>query len=103
MLAVFVWEDIFQSPTVVTEALLLGLIIALIGAGGFILFGFSMKDDRADKRMERVYNPWQQLSNEEDNTPPKKDRRNLKTVLFILLAVLIVLICLFLAVKFGWI
>ena len=103
MLAAFIWEDVFQSPTIVVESLLLGLILALIGAGGFILFAFSMKDDRAEKRMERVYNPWQQLSNEETKAPPKKDRKKMKTLLCILLAVLVVLICLLLAVKFGWI
>ena len=95
-------EEVFQSPTIVAESLLLGLILALIGAGGFAFFILSMKDDRGDKIMERVNNPWETVSRkEETKAPPKSRRRKLKTVLCVIIVVLVVLICLLLALKFG--
>ena len=104
MTALSIWEDIFQSPTVVVEALLIGLVLALIGAGGYTFFIFSMKDDRAEKRLERMNNPWEKFSNEnEAEAPTNPGNAKVKIILFAVMGVLLVLICLLLAVKLGWI
>lgn len=53
------------------EILFIGVVLALIGAGGYVLFVQSMKDDRGDKRSSRVYNPWERLSEHKDTSKPK--------------------------------
>ena len=104
MIALSVWEEVFGDPTVVVEALLIGLVLALVGAGGYVFFVFSMKDDRADKRLERYKNPWDRMSGEKEAQAPRSPQnRKAKVILLAVIGVLLILICLLLAISFGWI
>lgn len=104
MTALSIWEEVFGDPTVVVEALLIGLVLALVGAGGYVFFIFSMKDDQADKRMERFSNPWDRVSGGTEAAAPRRnDRGKTKVILCVLIGVLVVLICLLLAILLGWI
>lgn len=53
------------------EFIFIGVVLALIGAGGYVLFVSSMKDDRSDMRRSRSSNPWEQLSEKKDTPKPK--------------------------------
>lgn len=57
------------------EIIFIGVVLALIGAGGYVLFVSSMKDDRSDKRRSRSSNPWEQLSAQKGTSKPKDDAK----------------------------
>lgn len=97
--------EIYPGFDIMLEALLIGFVIALVGAGGYVFFVYSMKDDHADRIREKyMNNPWDNLSGREEKKSPKNQpSRKIKTVLLSLMAILVVLIILILAIKFGWI
>lgn len=93
---------LYPGVSIMLEALLIGFIIALIGAGGYTFFIFSMKDDRDDKMRERMAGPWEKLSGQNEPEIPKSSSHGKrKIVLLILMAVLLVFILLLLAIKFA--
>ncbi|MBQ9121542.1 MAG: hypothetical protein IJY12_04160 [Clostridia bacterium] len=96
---------IYPDISVMLEALLIGFVIALVGASGYVFLVYSMKDDRTDRIREKyvVRNPWDKLSEREEKESPKnRPSRKIKILLLILIAVLVILILLILAIKFGW-
>ena len=55
------------------EVFLIGLIVALIGAGGFVYFVYSMRDDRIARRREMIgKTPWEDLNVDDKEKQPKK-------------------------------
>ena len=79
------------------EIFLSGLIIALIGAAGYTFFVYSMKDDRADKRMNLYYNnPWEKVNKQADMDKQRKSRREKGTVIGIILLISAVIVSLLL-------
>ena len=71
MLTVLDLIEIYPDYSLMLEILVIGIVIALIGAGGYVLFAYSMRDDRGDKRSSRVYNPWESLSEHKETSKPK--------------------------------
>lgn len=101
-------ERIYLLPSFSTllEGLLIGVLIALIGAAGYTFFVFSMKDDRDAAAVRKHYvNPWDAVSGQDADTKPKKPPRSRSEIigLVLLLAAIVVLIALILALNLGWI
>jgi len=93
----------FLDLSLIIEICLIGLAVALIGAGGYVFFVFSLKDDLDAKRMEcSDLGPWEQLCGDNEKAPPKKQNKR-KVVALSVAAVLAVLFFLFLSFHFGWI
>ncbi len=91
--------------SVMLEIALIGLGIALIGAAGFVIFTYSMRDDRADRIRDMMVedNPWSTVSGQNAvEAPQSKDRRISKAGLIRLIVVFAVLIFILAAVKYGW-
>ena len=65
--------EIYPGTLYMIEVFLIGLVVALIGAGGFVLFAYSMHADRnAGLRKIADHNPWDVIvPNEEDDTPKR--------------------------------
>jgi len=103
----FLLDTYFIIPIgfgIMLEAFLTGVLVALIGAAGYTFFVYSMKDDRAEKRLQRYYDannyPWEKLSKQDDDK--KRRPRIQKSTLIgiiLLLAAVIVLIFLILVVN----
>ena len=68
--------EIYPDYSLMLEILVIGIVIALIGAGGYVLFAYSMRDDRGDKRSSRVYNPWESLSEQSVEKPSKSEEKD---------------------------
>lgn len=97
--------QIYPGFDVILEVSLIGLVIALIGAGGFAFFIFSMENDYDDKIRRNLveHNPWAILSGRDAAEAPKsKESGKGKVGLILLMIVLAVLIFLLLAIKYGW-
>lgn len=97
--------QIYPGFDVILEVALIGLVIALIGAGGFAFFHFSMTDDHADRARRNLVenNPWTILSGQNAAEAPKsKESGKGKVGLISVIVVLAVLIFLLLAIKYGW-
>ncbi|MBP3667202.1 MAG: hypothetical protein J6K29_09135 [Clostridia bacterium] len=61
---------------IVLEGVLTVLLIALLGAAGYVLLIYSMKDDRAEKIAKLYYtNPWDSVNRQAAGEEPKKPRR----------------------------
>lgn len=89
---------------IVLEAVLTAILIALIGAAGYAFFVSSMRDDRAEKRMELYYkNPWDELKKQSEEDEPKKPRieKSTKIGIILLLAAVIVLLLLILLINYA--
>ena len=98
--------QIYPDVISMIEVFLIGLVVALIGAGGYVFFIFSMHADRnAQKRAIRYQNPWEILIPQEEDNDSKKPRIS-KGMLIWLIALIISSLMLFLfvlAIKCGWI
>ena len=96
--------EIYPDFVIMLECLLIGFVIALVGAGGYTFFVSSMNNDRREEWGRRFSNPWDKLSGE-DNTPPPKRRisKPLAILLVVLLAIVVVLSVLLIAIKSAWI
>lgn len=97
---------IFPDYRTILEIVLIGLIVALVGAGGLVYFIFSMKDDRADNRRRKLVeqNPWSKLEGEDSVEAPKNRKLGrIKRGPLLFIPILVVLIVLLIALKYGWI
>ena len=67
-----VW--IVPNLEMMLEGLFVSVLIALIGAVGYVYFVYSMRDDRADHIRKKIENsnPWERMSAENSNPKPKK-------------------------------
>ena len=67
---------------IVLEGILSVILLALIGAAGYMLFFASMKNDRAAKQ-ETLYrrNPWETINRQDTAENPPKSRWNRETVI----------------------
>ncbi len=87
---------------IVLEAVLTVVLIALIGAAGYIFFVYSMKDDRNDKIARLHYNnPWDKINNQaaEDKTWKPRRKKGAKISIILLIAAIPVLILLILEIN----
>lgn len=97
--------QIYPDFEMILEVVLIGLIIALIGAGGFVFFFYSMRDDRADRIRRKLaeQNPWGSLIGQDAvEAPQGRGPRKKKIILIPVMVILAVLIFLLLAIKFSW-
>ncbi len=88
---------------IMLEALLIGFVIALIGAGCYTFFISSMKNDRTDARLKNRPDPWAQ-ANEQKATPQcrkSSSSKGIKIFVILFLVVILALICFILATSFG--
>lgn len=84
------------------EIFLTGLLIALLGASGYVFFIYSMRDDRGDRIRKLYYNnPWEQMGKPTDEEEPKRPRmkKSTKIGILLLLAATVVLILLILVLN----
>ena len=84
------------------EVFLTGLLIALIGAAGYVFFVYSMRDDRGDRIRKLYYNnPWEHMGKQADEEEPKRPRvkKSTKIGILLLLAAAVVLILLILVLN----
>lgn len=104
----FLLDTYFIIPIgfgIMLEVFLTGVLVALIGAAGHTFFVYSMKDDRAEKRLQRYYDasnyPWEKLSKQDDEDKKRRPRIQKSTLIgiILLLAAVIVLIFLILVVN----
>ena len=96
---------IYPGFSVMLEVFLIGLLIALIGAGGYTFFIYSMHYDRnAQRRSMSVSSPWDTLNahNEEETQKPGRSNPH-KVIMIAVLAVIVILILFILALLLGWI
>lgn len=97
---------IFPDVVAMIEVFLIGLVVALIGAGGYVFFIYSMHADRNARLRAKYYqNPWETLTPQEEDKDSKKPRLS-KGMLIWLIALIISSLMLFLfilAIKCGWI
>ncbi|MBE6542404.1 MAG: hypothetical protein E7672_08155 [Ruminococcaceae bacterium] len=101
----FLLTQIYPDFQIYLEVALIGLIIALIGAGGFVFFLSSMKDDRADRIRRKLtdQNPWGRMIGQEAVEAPKsKGKRKSKIWMLPLMAIVLLLVFLLLAIKNSW-
>ena len=97
--------EIYLDYPMILEIALVGLIIAFIGAGGFVFFHYSMKDDRADKVRKKLaeQNPWGHLCGQDSvEAPPSDEGKGAKASWILALSVMAVLILVLLAIKYHW-
>ena len=67
--------QVFPGGIFMIEVFLIGLVVALVGAGGFVLFSYSMHADRnAARRSIADHNPWDRIVPENESEPPKRIR-----------------------------
>jgi len=86
--------EIYPDVIYMIEVFLIGLVVALIGAGGFVFFIFSMHADRNARRRDMLYkNPWEHLNVNNENQPSKKPTLS-KGVLIWLVALIISILAL---------
>ena len=86
--------EIYPDAIYMIEVFLIGLVVALIGAGGFVFFISSMHADRNARCREMAYkNPWERLNLNNDNEPSRKPTLS-KGVLIWLIALLISILAL---------
>ncbi len=94
---------IFPGYPVMLEALLIGLLIALIGAAGYTFFSFSMHADRnAEMRKHYYDNPWDTVSGQNNHDEPQKPLRSkgeIVRLILLLTAIAVVIFLLFLVTK----
>ena len=87
------------------EVLLIGIVLALLGAGVYVFFVFSMKDDRNDRLREKyLKNPWEAIDPNSEPAPQKKFKLTKYNVIWLIaLAVSIIFLVAFeLIFKSGW-
>ena len=86
--------EIYPDAIYMIEVFLIGLVVALLGAGGYVFFMFSMHADRNARRRDMAYkNPWERLDANHEDEPPKKPALS-KGVLIWLIALLISILAL---------
>ena len=99
---------IFPDSSVFTEALIIGFVLALVGAGGYVLFAYSMKDDRMARRISKrphaltnsSDNPWDVVSGQNDTEQQADSSSKGGVKIAILISILAVLaLVVFLIVK----
>lgn len=97
-----IFSDYYVWPglPVMLEVLLIGFIIALVGAAGYTFFVFAMKDDRDEHLMKNYYvNPWDVVGSTEPAPPPKKSRKKkIAVTILITLAVIVAILALLLVI-----
>ena len=65
--------EIYPGVIYMIEVLLIGLVVAIIGAGGFVFFTFSMHADRNARRRDMAdKNPWDRIHVNNGNEPSNK-------------------------------
>jgi hypothetical protein len=57
------------------ESFLIVLGVIFLSIVGYYFFVFSMRDDRAEKRLEHYSDPWDKVSGQTETQPPKNDHR----------------------------
>ena len=67
--------QIFPGGIFMIEVFLIGLVVAIIGAGGFVFFIYSMHADR-NARLRKLadHNPWDHMMPEKESEIPKRFR-----------------------------
>ncbi len=83
-------ETVYLLPgfLIVLEGVLTALLISLLGAAGYVLLIYSMKDDRAEKRAKLYYaNPWDHVNKQAAEEEPRKPRRRKSVGIGILLLI----------------
>ena len=92
----------FPENSIMLESFLIVLGVIFLSIVGYYFFVFSMRDDRAEKRLKHYSNPWDKVSGQTETQPPKNDhRQKLKVVLFAAMVVLAILIISLLILLFG--
>ena len=65
--------QIFPGGIFMIEVFLIGLVVAVVGAGGFVFFIYSMHADRnAVRRKLADHNPWNHMMPENESEAPKR-------------------------------
>ena len=88
---------------IMIEALLIGFVLALIGAGVYVLSTSSMRDDRIAARLSRRPDPWNQ-ANRQQTVPQRRKKSSsngIKAFMIIFLIVILALIIFILATSLG--
>ena len=97
--------EIYLDYPMILEIALVGLIIAFIGAGGFVFFYYSMKNDRADIVRKKLaeQNPWGHLCGQDSvEASPSSEGKGSKVSWILALSVIAILILILLAIKYHW-
>ena len=63
--------QVFPGGIFMIEVFLIGLVVAIVGAGGFVFFAYSM---HADRRNAADYNLWDHMVPKEESEKPKRFR-----------------------------
>ena len=84
--------EIYPGVIYMVEVFLIGLIVALIGAGGYVYFVYSMRDDRAARRREIIgKTPWEDLNVDNKEKQLKKPKFTKGVLIWLVALVLSVL------------
>ncbi len=103
--------DLIFGLSYLLDALLISFIVSLIGAGGYLLFVVSFRKDRGDiarKNLsvltDNACDTWETLLGQSapEVSEIKSRPKGIKIALIVFIGILLLLILLILAIKFGW-